>query len=204
MTIDKEKENSYPILFENCTEVVWVIGYGGAGKSTLSQVLQEEFGFTRVELGAKVNSSYKRYVSEAVGQPLSILDWIRQEIRGGEERFSQDLLRLHLEENPQDIQASKVVIPSMRSINGLNAIKRMFPNAKHTLIYVKSSRDVRADRIAKRESKDYGLGLMIERDNMEDESGMMEVIKMADIIIENDIVNLDPFILKIRELFNQE
>lgn len=205
MTSTEREDKNEIETFTECEKAVWVMGYGGAGKSTLSKLLNEEFGFTRIELGLQVFSSYQEYAAVLL-EPDNFLDWLRRELINGESYFTKRLLARHLRENPDDVHAKKVVIPSMRTLVGLRAIQKQFPHAKHTLIYVKASQEMRASRIVGRKSPqpgDYGLQALQERDNMEDEFGILEVISVANVEIENE-GNLEEFKERIRNTFRRK
>lgn len=202
MKIDEEPKEC-GIIFENCVKTFWIIGYGGAGKSSLSKILEKEHDFTRIELGRQVLSSYKESAAEFNDQPLSMLDWLRSELKYGEGPFSRRMLRRHLDEHPDDVRAKKIVIPSMRTKAGLIELRLLFPNAQHTLIYVEAQQIARAKRISERDGasgQSWGLEDMIRRDNMEDTAGIKEVIGIADRVVTNN-GDEEEFKRKVREFF---
>ncbi len=199
-----ELENN--ITFPQCERVVWVSGYGGAGKSTLARFLQQERGYTRCELGAWVRRLYKEEMEEKNGEILPFFDWIYDRVsQMGDDGFSLWVLKSYVSSNPDILQAKKIVIPSARTAKSVDFLKRSFPNAVQTLVAIDCDQETRAERIRGRmlksgETSNYSLDDLKKRDELEDKTGIRQVFQIADITIKNN-GNFGEFIEKTSSLF---
>ena len=193
-------------IFSSCTEVIWVVGYGGAGKSTFARFI-EEFGYRIVGLGTSVRTLYKEVVSNWEGKAPSLLEWVGEQIDMiGEVQFAHNMLRHRLSLQSELLQAERVVIPSMRNPEVLNSMKVFFPDAKHRIVFVSASRSTRAKRLEERDSEEYdeySTAPLAERDTMEDRLGLQELIKSAEVTFRNE-GNLVEFERTIRNFFQTE
>lgn len=193
-------------IFSSCTEVIWVVGYGGAGKSTFARLI-EEFGYRIVGLGTSVRALYKEAVSNQEGRAPSLLEWVEEQISMiGEVQFAHNMLKYRLSLQPDLLQAERVVIPSMRNPEVLNSMKAFFPNAKHRIVFVDASRPIRTKRLEERDSEEYEEYTevqMAERDALEDKLGSQELIKSAEVTFRNK-GNLMEFERAIQNFFQME
>jgi len=79
MTAERREPGSYvepenDIVFLLCENVVWISGYGGAGKSTIAKHLQRERGYTRCDLGPWLRKLYKEEERKLESELLSRSD----------------------------------------------------------------------------------------------------------------------------------
>lgn len=201
-----ELEND--VVFPQCENVVWVSGYGGAGKSTLAEFLQRERGYTRWELGAWLRRLYKEEAKEKSDRILPFFDWIYDRVcTMGDAGFSLWILKSYVLSNPDVLRAKKVVIPSARSVESVNFLKESFPNATQILVAVDCDQQTRAKRIRERmlkagDTSNYGLEDLEKRDRLENSTGIREVYQIADVMIKNE-GSLEEFIQVVSSLFPQ-
>ncbi|HUS60153.1 MAG TPA: hypothetical protein VMX76_02105 [Nevskiaceae bacterium] len=193
-------------IFWSCTEVIWVAGYGGAGKSTFARFI-EKFGHSRVGLGSSVRTLYKEVVSNWEGKAPTLLEWVEEQINViGEAQFAHDMLKHRLSLQPELLQAERVVIPSMRNPEVLNSMKAFFPNARHRIVFIDAPLPIRTKRLERRDSEEYGeysVVQMAERDAVEDRVGLQELIKSAEVTIKNE-GSLEDFEKTIRNFFRMK
>lgn len=198
-----EPEND--VVFPLCEEVIWISGYGGAGKSTISRYLQQERGYTRCDLGPWLRNFYREEQTKSDEIP-PFFDWIEEQIlQKGEAGFNFWVLKSYVLANPDVLQAKRVVIPSARSAKGIEFLRRSFPNASHTIIAINCGQETRARRISRRmvkagETSNYTLDDLKKRDSLEDRTGIGEVFQVADVVIQNE-GSFEDFIQTINSLF---
>ena len=193
-------------IFPSCTEVVWVVGYGGAGKSTFARIA-EEFGYSIVGLGSSVRALYNEAISGQRDKRPTLLGWVQQQIEKiGEVQFAHNMMRHRLSLLPDLISAERIVIPSIRNPEVLNSLKPLFPEARHRIIFIDASQPTRVKRLEARDAgeyEEYGIVQMVERDEAEDKVGLRELIKTAEATIKNE-GSLENFERAIRSFFQTE
>lgn len=194
------------VVFPQCENVVWVSGYGGAGKSTLAKFLQRECGYTKCELGQWLRELYREEAKEKGDRILPFFDWIYDRVSTmGDAGFSLWILKSYVLSNPDVLRAERVVIPSARSAKSVEFLKESFPNATQILVAVDCDQQTRAKRIKERmlkagDTSNYGLEDLEKRDSLENSTGIKEVFQIADVRIEND-GSLEEFIQVVNSLF---
>jgi len=159
--------------------VIGVAGMPGAGKATISEIIQK-MGYPAVVMGDEIRNEAKR-----------------RKLKPTPENLGMIMLKLREEEGPAAIakrcipkmekaEGKVVVVEGIRSLHEVEEFKKRFPN--FTLIAIHASPETRFQRLFQRKRSDdpQGWETFIERDLRELGVGIGSVIATADHMIVNE------------------
>lgn len=176
------------------TSIITSVGYPGAGKSVLADVLENK-GIPSVSMGdilrskfemadkeGKVKEQIEDYENKNKSTRLGQWATKQREING-----SDVVAKWTTEYIKKELSSSVVFVDGLRSADELNVFEDQFDDVN--VIYVEASRETRLERLQSRGRDGEGSFSMedlIERDKREEDWGLKDIKNYVDFTIENE------------------